>query len=123
MQALSLLLDVRGRISRAKFWIGHGILLVFVFGLLLLGSVIDFAIFYIDGRSSLFVAIWVSITFALLVWAFVTLCIKRFHDHDSSGWWCLILLVPAVGLFFYFIELGMVRGTSGRNDYGPDPLE
>jgi uncharacterized membrane protein YhaH (DUF805 family) len=122
MQVYSLLLKFQGRINRAKFWIGNGILLVLVFGMLLFGSAIDFMIFYVKGPS-LFAGVWILATFALLIWAFFVLCIKRFHDHDSSGWWCLIFLVPAVGALFFIIELGMVRGTRGGNKYGPDPLE
>ena len=71
----------------------------------------------------LFGNVWSSATFALLIWMEFALCIKRFHDHNSSGWWCLVLLVPAVGVVFFVVELGMMRGTKGDNNYGPDPIE
>lgn len=45
---------------------------------------------------------------------------RRLHDTDRSGWWLLIALVPFVGaivlLIFFCLE-----GTSGDNQYGPDP--
>jgi uncharacterized membrane protein YhaH (DUF805 family) len=47
--------------------------------------------------------------------------IRRLHDTNRSGWWLLISLIPLVGglilLYFYVLP-----GTTGPNDYGPDPL-
>jgi uncharacterized membrane protein YhaH (DUF805 family) len=47
--------------------------------------------------------------------------IRRLHDHDRSGWWVLLGLLPLVGalvlLYWY-----ATRGTVGANRYGPDPL-
>jgi uncharacterized membrane protein YhaH (DUF805 family) len=114
-------LRFQGRIGRAAFWIGNGIALVLACGLILIGLAIDSA--HGGGRSpTLFGNLWISATFLFYSWMSVVLCIKRFHDHDSSAWWCLILLVPAIGFLFFVIELGMVRGTQGSNTYGPDTL-
>jgi uncharacterized membrane protein YhaH (DUF805 family) len=47
--------------------------------------------------------------------------IRRLHDHDRSGWWILLALLPIVGalvLLFWYAS----RGTIGANRYGPDPL-
>lgn len=49
----------------------------------------------------------------------ILMCIKRFHDRDKSGWWVLIGLVPIIGGFWFLIELGMLRGTEGQNQFGP----
>jgi uncharacterized membrane protein YhaH (DUF805 family) len=68
---------------------------------------------------------------------------KRLHDRDKSGWW-LVLFYPVppmlnglgkmtgVPLIFglaslavsiwALVELGFLRGTSGPNEYGSDPL-
>jgi uncharacterized membrane protein YhaH (DUF805 family) len=47
--------------------------------------------------------------------------IRRLHDHDRSGWWVLLALLPIVGalvLLFWYVS----RGTIGANRYGPDPV-
>ena len=47
--------------------------------------------------------------------------IRRLHDHDRSGWWILLALLPIVGalvLLYWYVS----RGTIGANRYGPDPL-
>jgi uncharacterized membrane protein YhaH (DUF805 family) len=121
MWIFPLLLGFDGRIARAAFWIGIGIALVLVCGSMLIGLEIDSAL---GGGSNptLFGHLWISATLLLYFWMSLALCIKRFHDHDSSAWWCLILLVPAIGFLFFVIELGMMRGTPGNNTYGPDPL-
>jgi len=47
--------------------------------------------------------------------------IRRLHDTNHSGWWLFIAIVPIIGpllLLYWFI----IKGTSGDNKYGPDPL-
>ena len=48
--------------------------------------------------------------------------VKRWHDRGKSGWWVLIALIPLVGPIWAIIETGFLPGTSGPNEYGPDPL-
>ena len=42
---------------------------------------------------------------------------RRLHDLGWSGWWQMLLLVPAFGLIFR-IYLWCKLGTPGRNPYG-----
>jgi uncharacterized membrane protein YhaH (DUF805 family) len=64
-----------------------------------------------------FSVVWMASTyFALAVYA------KRWHDLDKSGWWTLIALVPFIGIVWFTIEIGILAGTQGANQYGPDPL-
>lgn len=47
--------------------------------------------------------------------------VRRLHDHDRSGWFILLGLLPIIGaivLFIWYVQ----RGTVGANRYGPDPL-
>jgi uncharacterized membrane protein YhaH (DUF805 family) len=57
-----------------------------------------------------------------LIWISLALQVKRWHDRDKSGWWGLIQLVPAIGPIWFLIECGFRKGTTGANQYGPDPL-
>ena len=58
----------------------------------------------------------------------LALTVRRFHDHDRSGWWYVLVfvlsMIPLLGLlvslaFFVFLCL---RGTIGSNRFGMDPL-
>ena len=50
------------------------------------------------------------------------LAIRRLHDLNMSGFFCLLNFVPLVniglGLYLFF-----KKGTEGDNDYGSDPLD
>jgi uncharacterized membrane protein YhaH (DUF805 family) len=48
--------------------------------------------------------------------------IKRWHDLNESGFWVLINLVPLAALIT-LIYAGCVKGTTGPNKYGDDPLQ
>jgi uncharacterized membrane protein YhaH (DUF805 family) len=56
-----------------------------------------------------------------LLWLAIAVSVKRYHDHDRSGWFLLIALIPQLGTFWVLIELGLLRGTRGPNRFGPDP--
>jgi len=75
----------------------------------------------------------------------LAVALKRLHDREKSAWWLLLFyLLPALlygianvteyeGLVFSLaalgislwalVELGCLRGASGPNPHGPDPLE
>ena len=113
MSMLSLLFSFKGRINRAKFWLG--ILLLQPLSLLL-GSL---GVGLIGGVPRDIIG---TITLIALYVSFVALSVKRCHDNDSSGWWMLLLAIPVVGWIWSFFECGCTRGTVGPNAYGPDPL-
>ena len=52
----------------------------------------------------------------------VAIGVKRLHDRNKTGWWMLIILLPVIGGLWYLIECGFLKGTTGPNTYGPDPL-
>lgn len=43
----------------------------------------------------------------------IAVAIRRMHDTDRSGWWCIVPIMSLV----YEIE----AGQTGVNKYGPDP--
>ena len=45
--------------------------------------------------------------------------VRRLHDVGKSGWWLLIALT-GIGIIYLFI-LSVTPGTTGDNEYGPDP--
>ena len=49
------------------------------------------------------------------------LLIRRLHDLNRPGWWCIGAFVPIVN-FVLSIYVVFFKGTDGPNRYGPDPL-
>ena len=100
--------SAEGRINRQRWWIGVGILFA--------GGIISTVLFGNTGLVPFVIGI-------LLLLAGIMLHIKRCHDRDKSGWWCLLLLIPFVGPIWALIDLGVLAGTNGENRFGPDPLQ
>jgi len=47
--------------------------------------------------------------------------VKRCHDRNKSGWHSLLSFIPLFGIFWVIIDLGILSGHPGPNQYGPDP--
>lgn len=130
-----LLLRFDGRINRAKYWLVVGITIA----ALMVGFV---ASVLIAGPG------WILLAAVALGAVYVGLAAaaKRLHDRNKSAWWLVLFYAvpaalqgagdfagdPTVALVLNVIafaigvwavvELGILRGTAGPNDYGPDPL-
>ncbi|MBD9483163.1 DUF805 domain-containing protein [Pseudomonas sp. PDM14] len=48
--------------------------------------------------------------------------IRRLHDTNRSGWWCLIAFVPLIGGIVLLVFM-LLDSTPGDNQYGPNPKE
>ena len=100
--------DFQGRARRTEFW--YFILAYFVIYIVL--AIVDSII----GLGGLLAGL-----FALAVLLpSLGLEFRRLHDIGRSAWWLLIAFVPIVGailLIYWFAQ----PGTSGPNEYGPDP--
>jgi uncharacterized membrane protein YhaH (DUF805 family) len=134
-EAFSNYSDFSGRASRSEYWLFqllNLIVIVFAFGFVLVGaggaSLEDYG--RVGAASTSFVIGAVLLVFWLLI-SFIpgiAVTIRRFHDHNISGWWYLGLVV--VGLIPYIgivANLGLLwvlvrGGTWGPNNYGPDPV-
>ncbi|MBI1396723.1 MAG: DUF805 domain-containing protein [Betaproteobacteria bacterium] len=104
------LFSFRGRMSRRSFWwTGVAVGAVFVAGYVLLGRSF--------GRAAVFAL------YPPFLWVGLAICAKRMHDRGHAAGWLAVILIPAVGPLLLFLELALMRGTQGENDYGPDPRE
>ena len=54
----------------------------------------------------------------LTTWMAFAVTIKRFHDRDKSGFWCLIVFVPLIGPLWQLVECGFLSGSDGSNRFG-----
>ena len=122
----NLLFSFQGRINRAKFWLVHlGIFVVEAIVLSLMGGTA--AIISGDYEQVIIVSggatgvVW-TIVGVLAFWISLAAGVKRWHDRNKTGWWMLIILLPVIGGLWYLIECGFLKGTTGPNIYGPDPL-
>lgn len=135
MDFVDLFFSFVGRINRGKFWLGQIVLLVV--GMLLLAA----NYYFLGGPYSVAnpddiqkgadPLIWGS-TPAVVAYAIgalisaiagFALLIKRCHDRGKSGWWSLLLLIPLVGFIWMIIDLGIMEGDEGPNQYGSNPLK
>lgn len=108
----NLFLSFDGRLNRQPFWIGNLILTV----INVVGTLVGLAVGGAVGNL-------ISLIFSLaILYPGICIAIKRCHDRDKSGWWFCIIFIPIVGIIWYIIEFGFLRGTEGPNRFGPDPL-
>ena len=137
-----LFFKFNGRINRAKFWTAVLIYTVINVVMAILG--------YISDDSAVFQAVNGMLGIVIFI-SSLAVGVKRLHDRAKSGWYLVLfyiipsilivagiavgtimedsimiasilgLVAAAIGIWA-FIELGCLRGTSGANQYGPDPL-
>jgi uncharacterized membrane protein YhaH (DUF805 family) len=126
MSISSLLWSWEGRIGRARFWLG--VLLVILmsigFGFVanLIGIPIDTGTAPVAEEISLAGVVYLIAAFVAVAYAQLAVYAKRFHDRGKSAWWVLIAFVPILGFFWILIELGMLPGDPGPNEYGAPEL-
>lgn len=128
-----------GRLNRKRYWLGNIMLI-------LAGMVLQTIIIRTLGFAAalIFSLIWLFPAFSLNV--------KRGHDRNRPAWLMAaffallvaVILMQVFGLdqiddepttaflivgipwlllgLFFFVDLGFLRGTSGQNRYGADPL-
>jgi uncharacterized membrane protein YhaH (DUF805 family) len=121
----SLLFSFQGRINRAKFWLVH--VLMWVVLAIVFGVIFGSAAMSSDPQAALqsvgaIGGIVFLIVYVLAIWIGLAVAAKRWHDRNKSAWWILIAVVPVVGGLWYLIECGFLRGTTGPNKFGADPL-
>jgi uncharacterized membrane protein YhaH (DUF805 family) len=139
-----ILSSTQGRIPRSQWWAGLVVLVI-------VGVVLALIIAWALGPTTIGL-IATLILQIILLYPSYALSAKRFQDRNKPGGLALIgiglgiiqTLARLVGLsnpfnptaidwilnvallivgIWYLIELGILRGTIGPNQYGPDPLE
>jgi uncharacterized membrane protein YhaH (DUF805 family) len=140
----ALLFSFRGRIGRQPYWLASIAMIALT---ILIGSILAFSRGSIlppdtgrlDAGALLLLASYVP-----FVWVALAVGAKRLHDRGKSAWWLLpFYALPSIidgagsyagGMEMVFtlvslaltvwavVELGFLRGTTGPNAYGPDPL-
>jgi uncharacterized membrane protein YhaH (DUF805 family) len=104
---LSHYVTFSGRASRSEFWFWY----LFVLILSIVGGILDLML---DMQ-----VVGPIISLGLLLPG-ISMNIRRLHDIDRSGWWCLIAFT-GIGVILLLVWACM-KGTAGTNAYGSDPL-
>ena len=101
-----------GRINRAKFWAG--------FGVLFAGAIVAMIIDNLIGTTIEGLPYgWVYVLYGLAsIYFGLALYAKRWHDRDKSWAWIFIAAIPFIGGIWALVENGFLPGTDGPNQYG-----
>ena len=96
---------LQGKAKRLEWWIVN---ISWILLMVLLGGALE----------SKTIPEWIPIiTFWLTIWIIFAVQIRRWHDRNKSGFWCLINLIPFIGSFWTIIELGMLPSRAEVNEY------
>lgn len=60
------------------------------------------------------------------IWIFLATHVKRWHDLGYFGWIVALAFIPVVNAVYFLaalVCLVFIKGTTGPNKYGADPLE
>lgn len=109
-----MLYSFKGRLTRQPFIIAN-----IVIGLLLLLSNDLFIEAGLRRQHLTFFSLFLVNIF--LIWAYLAVSAKRFHDLNHSAWLLLLNLIPYAGYFIVLIYGGLVKGVEYDNQYGPNP--
>lgn len=99
--------DFEGRASKSEFWWFY-----------LFACIIIYAVSFLMGvlAAATDTYFLIFVPYALYLPLFLPSLgaqIRRYHDSNHSGWWCLCPIMNFILLFF--------DGTPGENEYGPMP--
>lgn len=114
VSALQRFSDFRGRSRRGDFW--HFVLVsVLIYAVAAAMDSIVGTAGHQAGQGWLASGVLLALTLPSLA-----VGSRRLHDTGLSGWWQLLMLVPAVGSLIVLVL--MARGSqTGPNAFGPEP--
>jgi len=107
-----------GRLGRLRY-------LAYGFGFGLIAMIVQVAMGPIavssggSGATAAVMGVVIIVSLGLMVVSFL-LAIQRLHDMNTSGWLCLLLLVPIVNAIMALVLL-IAPGTRGENRFGAQP--
>ncbi|WP_051254050.1 DUF805 domain-containing protein [Arenibacter latericius] len=116
LKVLKQFADFNGRARRKEYWMFVLFNMIFAMVAIVLDNVLGIAMKEIGygplyGLYALFIII-----------PSLAVGVRRLHDIGKSGWMILIGLIPLIG-GIWLLVLFVTEGTSGTNEYGPNPKE
>ena len=114
LYSLSQYSNFQGRARRREY----GWYTVFATLIILALVGIDYALGWMDAERGL--GILSAIGAIVLMLPSLSLSVRRLHDHNATGWWVLICIIPLMSFFFTLFMI-FAQGNEGENRFGPDP--
>ena len=119
----------RGRMGRKEWWIRSIVLWLLLIPVWIWSHYMDMADWQISFSGT---DTWNVVDFLWIIAFGIAQSVSQFsvnarrlHDRNNRGWWLLLVFVPLLGWIvglLLLIECGFLKGTSGTNRFGPDPL-
>lgn len=106
--------NFEGRARRKEYWMFFLFNTIFAVGATIIDNILGLAIANVGYGP-----IYIIYGLALLIPGLAVL-VRRLHDIGKSGWMIFVALIPLIGGIWLIVLLA-TEGTTGRNDYGPDP--
>ena len=100
-----------GRAARSEFWFWT----LFSFLATAAAGIIDMVAFANAAVSPLNILVSLALFLPGLA-----VSVRRLHDLDRTGWW-LLLVFTVIGVILLLVW-DCMKGTTGPNRFGPDPL-
>lgn len=111
--ALKKYADFSGRARRQEYWM----FILFYILFYIAAAIIDGLI--ISSAGVPFPAFIFIYALAMII-PTLAISVRRMHDINKSGAMILVSLIPLIG-GIWFLILTVTEGTTGDNQYGPDP--
>lgn len=108
--------DFSSRASKAEYWF----FVLAIFCIFIASSIFEAVL--IDSFIGDLFGIVQVLFFILVIVATTSLGVRRLHDIDRSGFWCLLCLIPLVGTLI-LLWWSIQSGTFGSNTYGEQPVD
>jgi len=105
--------DLQSRIGRLRY-------LAYPIGLMLLFIPAGIIGVLLMMASTILGSLFLFAAYVVLLVLSFGFIVRRLHDMDMSGWWCLLMLIPLVNFIFTLVLL-FKAGTIGDNRFGPSP--
>jgi len=103
-----------GRAPRSEFWYWA----LFVVLVTIAAGILDRGLF--DFEESTATGVFGPLASLVFFLPGLAVAARRLHDLDRSAWWLLIIFT-IVGIILLWIW-DCIKGTTGPNRFGPDPL-
>jgi uncharacterized membrane protein YhaH (DUF805 family) len=103
-----------GRAPRSEFWYWA----LFVVLVTIAAGILDRGLF--DFEESTTTGVFGPLASLVFFLPGLAVAARRLHDLDRSAWWLLIILT-IVGIILLWVW-DCIKGTTGPNRFGPDPL-
>ena len=103
-----------GRACRSEYWYWTLFVVLVTIG----AAIIDRSIF--DFEEPTTTGVFGPLTSLIFFLPGLAVSVRRLHDLDRTGWWLLIVFT-LIGVILLLIW-DCIKGTTGPNRFGPDPL-